>query len=205
MQANSIATLILQYIMSTIKLTTTNIGVEELKHLRKLSTHHKLKQVEFINSAIGYFRKTGINPSEEIYSPREEIEMLKKRVEEVIKFLQVHEKQKLSPLMERLILLEKKLSENTSKESISINDLNEIGELIATYKNSIEGQLNRISIGINKFSENVNVGMSAQYELQKNTAQLIGLLFECIRNRNLTGKMNEIDIKNFENAISKIR
>lgn len=191
--------------MSTIKLTTTNIGVEELKHLKKLSIHHKLKQVEFINSAIDYFKKTGINPSEQIYSPREEIEMLKKRLEEVIKFLQVHEKQKLSPLMERLILLEKKLSENTSKESISINDLNNISELIASYKNSIEGQLNRISLGINKFSENVNTSMIAQYELQKKTAHLTGLLFECIRNRNLTGKMSESDIQNFENALSKIR
>ncbi|MFP4557644.1 MAG: BfmA/BtgA family mobilization protein [Bacteroidales bacterium] len=69
-----------------------------------------MKQVEFINSAIDYFKKTGINPAAEIYTPREEIEMLRKRLEEVIKYLQVHERQKLGPLMERLILLEKNLA-----------------------------------------------------------------------------------------------
>lgn len=199
--------------MNNNTLTTTNIGKEELKHLKKLSTQHKLKQVEFINFSISYFRRTGINPSLPIYSPREEIEMLRKRLEEVIKFLQVHEKQKLSPLMERLILLEKKLSEHSSKDSISTGDLDELMVMISNNKISIEGQLNKIINGINKFSENVNARMDAQYELQKKTALLIGHLYECLKHRGVggiagiggIGGMREEDKKTFENALSKIR
>lgn len=81
--------LIPNYIMDNNTLTTTNIGKEELKNLRKIASHHGLKQVEFVSASISYFRKTGINPAEEIYSLREEIERLTKRVDEVIKLMQV--------------------------------------------------------------------------------------------------------------------
>ena len=68
-------------------LTTTNIGKSELKSLRSLAQKHNLKQVDFINHAIAYFKKTGINPADEIYSPREEISKLSHRVDQVIRFI----------------------------------------------------------------------------------------------------------------------
>ena len=120
-------------------ITTTNIGIEELKHLRRLSKQHGLKQVEFINLSIQYFRKLGISPSEKIFTPREEFAILKKRVDEVVSFLVVHEK-KLSPLMERLILLEKKLSENNPSNYLT-DALDGLPELMTSYKDSIERRL----------------------------------------------------------------
>ena len=57
-------------------LTTTNIGTDELKRVKKLSSTFGLKQVDFINYSVRYFSRTGINPAEEIYSPREEIARL---------------------------------------------------------------------------------------------------------------------------------
>lgn len=101
--------------MGSIKLTTTNISVDHLKYLKKLAEKNGLKQVEFINAMVDFFRKTGVNPVEEISSPREEIQKLTKRVDEVIRFMQYHEKNKLSPLFERMLLLDKQLKDTYSK------------------------------------------------------------------------------------------
>lgn len=186
--------------MSEKNLTTTNIGVEEQKHLKKLAAHHKLKQVEFINASISYFKKTGINPAEEIFSPREEIEKLTKRVNEVIRFLQVHEKQKLAPLLERLLLLERKLSDAYTNV-ISKNDLeplksmlNQVGHLISKNNTLLSDQ-----------SDYLRQDHKDIYQMQKNTIALIGLLYELFKNRSTTRGFREDDKTRFENALSKIR
>lgn len=190
--------------MDNNTLTTTNIGKEELKHLRKIASHHGLKQVEFINSAIAYFRHTGINPTEKTYSPREEIERLTKRVDEVIKFLQVHEKQKLSPLLERLILLERRLSETYSK-IVTVEDLKSVGNLTIQLSKQLEIQVGKLSSGITRVPDTIKPDIENINRTQRNTIVLISLLFESLKNRNTLGGLREIDIKNFENALSKIR
>ncbi len=189
--------------MDNNTLTTTNIGKEELKHLRKIASHHGLKQVEFINASISYFRKTGINPVEEIYSPREEIERLTKRVDEVIRFLQVHEKQKLTPLLERLILLERRLSETYSK-IITAEDLKPIGNLTIQLGKQLDIQLNKLSSGITRIPDTIKPDIENTNRIQRNTIVLIGFLYDFLKNKGMTG-YREIDIKNFENALSKIR
>lgn len=190
--------------MDNNTLTTTNIGKEELKHLRKIASHHGLKQVEFINATISYFRKTGINPAEEIYSPREEIERLTKRVDEVIKFMQVHEKQKLTPLLERLILLERRLSETYSK-IVTIEDLKSVGNLTIQLSKQLEIQVSKLSSGITRVPDTIKPDIENTNRIQRNTIVLIGLLFECLSHRNALGGLREVDVKNFENALSKIR
>lgn len=189
--------------MKSNSLTTTNIGTDELKHLKKLASRHKLKQSEFINASINYFQKTGINPAEEIFSPREEIERLTKRVDEVIKFLQVHEKQKLTPLLERLILMERKLGDTYSKV-ITADDLKPIGNLTIQLGKQLEIQLNKLGVGINRVPETVKPDVDAIYRMQKNTILLIALFFESMKNKGMAG-FNKEDIKRFEDALSKIR
>jgi len=189
--------------MDSNTLTTTNIGKEELKHLRKIANHHGLKQVEFINASISYFRKTGINPAEEIYSPREEIERLTKRVDEVIKFMQVHEKQKLSPLVERLILLERRLSETYSK-IVTVDDLKSLGNLTLQLGKQFEIQSNKLSLGITRIPDAIKPDIENQLRSQKNTIVLIGLLYELFKSRGMGG-FREEDKKRFEDALSKIR
>lgn len=192
--------------MNTSRLTTTNVGIDELKQLRKLAKQHGLKQVEFVNSAIGYFRHTGINPASEIYSPREEIEMLRKRLEEVIRFLQVHEQKKLNPLMERLIILEKRLSENFLSENFS-KEIGSLAELMTSYKDSIEKRQSNHYTNLSNKLDLITTSISNLQERQLQTAKLIGLLFNCLKIKGIMGigGMNENDMKNFEDALSKIR
>lgn len=192
--------------MNTKKITTTNIGSEELKYLRKLAKQYGISQLGFVNSAIGYFRHTGINPASEIYSPREEIEMLRKRLEEVIKFQQVHEKQKLSPLLERLIILEKKLGEKFLSENHS-EENGRIAELMTSYKDSIERRQSNYYSNLSSKLDLITTSISYLKEKHLQTTNLIGLLFNCLKTKGIRGigGMNEIDIKAFEDAISKIR
>ncbi|MDY0393018.1 MAG: BfmA/BtgA family mobilization protein [Candidatus Bipolaricaulis sp.] len=189
--------------MTDRNLTTVNIGSDAQKHLKKMASHHGLSQINFLNASVSYFRKTGINPAEEIYSPREEIAKLTKRVDEVIRFLQTHEKQKLSPLMERLILLEKQLKENYSK-IITVDDLNRVQKEIATLVQNL--QLNNQNQGqlIREGFKNVHENSETIYTHQKRIIALLALMFEAFKNRNMTGGFRETDIKNFEHALSQI-
>jgi predicted GNAT family N-acyltransferase len=185
-------------------LTTVNIETEAQKHLKKLAQHHGLTQLGFLNASVLYFRKTGINPAEEIYSPREEIAKLTKRVDEVIRFLQTHEKQKLSPLMERLILLEKQLKENYSK-TITTDDLNSILTEISTIKLQVQKSQQNLEPVIRNGFSTLETHNQAIYSFQQRIIALIALTFEALKNRNITGGFRDTDIKNFEDALSKIR
>ena len=190
--------------MTDRNLTTVNIGSDVQKHLKKLAKHHGLSQVGFLNASVSYFRKTGINPAEEIYSPREEIARLTKRVDEVIRFMQTHEKQKLSPLMERLILLEKQLKENYSK-TITIEDLNKMQKELASIVSNILLNIQNQGQLIRKGFETSQENSVTIYNHQKRIVELFALMFEALKNRNMTGGIRDNDIKNFENALSKIR
>ncbi|HPQ35694.1 MAG TPA: BfmA/BtgA family mobilization protein [Tenuifilaceae bacterium] len=190
--------------MNTTKFTTTNIGVEELKHLRKLSTHHRLKQVEFINSAIEYFKKTGINPAEEIYSPREEIARLTKRTDEVVRFIQVFEKQKLSPLLEHLIILEKKLSENYAN-AITSSELNDIAVLMERYKSSLGSSIDSVKSIISSGNKSISEQISLINENQRLLIILLETLFEDLNDRKIIGSRKDQYTNKFNDALSKIR
>jgi len=192
--------------MANSTLTTTNIGVEELKYLKKLASHHGLKQSEFINSAILFFRKTGINPSHEIHSPRESIEKLTKRVDEVIRFMQVHEKQKLTPLMERLIILEHNLKENYSKSNTSTKvDTSSLETTINSLKKVLEIETNKISYGIGRVPQLVKEDIDQLYRTQKKIVALISLLSVILKHSRFAAGVPDVDIKNLENALSEIR
>jgi hypothetical protein len=190
--------------MTDRKLTTVNIDNEEHKQLKKLAQHHGLTQSGFLNASVSYFRKTGINPAEEIYSPREEIAKLTKRVDEVIRFLQTHEKQKLSPLMERLILLEKQLKENYSK-IITTDDLNKILIEVSSMKLQVQKFQQNFEQSIRNGFATIEENNQTIYSFQQRTIAFLALLFEALKNRNITGGFRDTDIKNFEDALSKIR
>ena len=96
----------------TANLTTVNIKKEYQKELRKMSESWGMSQVEFLNNAIWYFKKTGINPQSPLFSPKEEIAKLDKRLDQVIKFLRHQEKDKLTPLLDEIIIAERRLKES---------------------------------------------------------------------------------------------
>jgi hypothetical protein len=93
--------------------TTTNIGSMELKYLNKLSRAHNSSNIQYLNAAIHFFRKTGTNPFEPELSANEQLQKLNIRVEQVLKFQRVFESDKLMPLLEKLIIIERRLSQQS--------------------------------------------------------------------------------------------
>ncbi|HAF30436.1 MAG TPA: hypothetical protein DCG75_15445 [Bacteroidales bacterium] len=104
-------------------LTTVNIDKASQKELKKLSQSWEMSQVEFLNNAIWYFKKTGINPISPIFSPKEEMAKMNKRLDQVIKFIRHQQTEKLNPLLDEIIIVERRLKENIAT-GINQDDLN---------------------------------------------------------------------------------
>ena len=196
--------LILKPITMNSTLTTTNIGKSELKSLRSLAKTHNLKQVEFINHAIAYFKKTGINPSDQIFSPREEINKLSTRMDQVIGFIKTQEEKKLNPLLDELILISRRLNDQMENQ-ITIEHLRELYKLLMKI---MEEEKNGQEFNSKEFEKIIN-GMSKlpRYLLeiekrQELTNRFQENLFTAHKNKTRLGGFQESDIEAF-NQLSK--
>ncbi len=194
----------------TANLTTVNIKKEYQKELKKLSQSWGMSQVEFINNAIWYFKKTGINPKSTIFSPKEEISKLEARLNQVLKFIRQQEKEKLNPLLDELIITERRLKESLAL-GIDKSDLDKIevkiGEAINTITDANIIQIENSSKVMQKLSflkSETNNKIDQLSAKNKLVVELISILFEALKNRNLAGKFNQDDINNFEDAIHKV-
>lgn len=186
-------------------LTTTNIGKSELKSLRLLAQKHNLKQVDFINHAIAYFKKTGINPADEIYSPREEINKLTHRVDQVIGFIKTQEEKKLNPLLDELILISRKLNAQMENQ-ITVEHYNQI---LKVQKFIVEYLKTNQEVAVEAF-EKTQKSMAVlppQIEEIKQilaiTKELHDVLYQSLMNRsNIKGFRYE-DIQKFQQTIER--
>lgn len=162
-------------------LTTVNLDKASQKELKKLSRSWGMSQVEFLNHAIWYFKKTGINPNSPIFSPKEEMAKLDNRLNQVIKFLRHQEKEKLTPLLDEITIAERRLKENLAT-SITQNELN-----------TITNSLNQI----------LEIVREDEYN-KINFRNLIIAMFEALKNSDSIN-MNEKDKERIVDAILKIR
>ena len=88
---------------------------------------------EFVEHSMLYFKKTGVNPSKSVdESPLKAMEELKKGVGQVVGFMKEHERKKLDPLHEELMLLT-----NTLADSLKILPTSERFEEVVTDLNRI--------------------------------------------------------------------
>ncbi|NLC92065.1 MAG: hypothetical protein GX677_01140 [Treponema sp.] len=185
-------------------LTTTNIGKSELKSLRSLAKTHNLKQVEFINHAIAYFKKTGINPSDQIFSPREEINKLSTRMDQVIGFKKTQEEKKLNPLLDELILISRRLNDQI-EDQITIEHL---GKLYTLMMKIMEEEKNGQEFNSKEFEKIINgINKLPRYLLeiekrQELTNKFQENLFTAQKNKTRLGSFQQSDIEAF-NQLSK--
>ena len=123
-------------------------------HLKKLSSNLDMTQGDFIAHAVEYFKKTGINPSEPIQSPREELTKVNKRINDVIAFIRTQESLYLKPILEASVKelaaqRQKSVSEGDEKQTddllIYLKNTNELVDMIIT--------LTGITIQVNPFSK----------------------------------------------------
>ena len=186
-------------IKSTKTHTTTNIGLPELELLNKLATSHKMKNIQFINAAVLYFKKTGINPTEPELSPKDEIAKLEKRVNEVLKFFRVFEQDKLLPILERLIILEKKFGSSLDNLPLKDELRQQFDEIRKVLKNWVEDN-NKSRLIYNQNIERLSKMQQEQLTLFEKNNKMLLAFFEAFKNRGLIGKLSEEDINRFYNA-----
>lgn len=191
-------------------LTTVNIKKEFQKELRKLSQSWGISQVEFLNNAIWYFKKTGINPQSPIFSPKEELVKLEARLNQIIKFIRQQEKEKLNPLLDELIITERRLKESLAL-GVDKSDFDSITkklQFLESKLNTINRDQEKYTVLITREADTHRRKTEGKIEEvnhnQKIVIDLISLMFEAIKNRGLTGKLNQTDITNFNNAIHKV-
>lgn len=85
---------------------TINLNEITHKNLKVLSKSHKKTMVEFVQLAVVYFKKTGIDPElPTTESPQNAIKELSKRVEQIIGVVKTQEQEKMNPLLEQLMML----------------------------------------------------------------------------------------------------
>jgi len=135
-------------------LTTTNIGLPQRDTLKKLAKKNGVSQVDFINACIEYFSKSGVSPLEPYLSPSEEIKKLTKRVDQVVRFMRTHEEKKLDPILNDMIILERRLGDMIG-QSLSRKDYHkayvELGEKLSGVINSLrEGVNKQLQFSINR-------------------------------------------------------
>ena len=179
--------------------TTTNIGLTELEVLNKLASTHKMKNIQFINAAILYFKKTGINPTEPELSPKEEIAKLDKRVNEILKFFRVFEQEKLLPILERLILLERKFGSSLDNLPLKAELQEEFEGIRKVLKNWVE-ESNKSRAIYNQNLERLSELQQDQLKLLEKNSKMLSAFFEAFKNRGIMGKLSEEDIKKFYDA-----
>jgi hypothetical protein len=116
---------------SNVKPSTNKVTVVIDRHshkvLSKLATSYNISRGQFLETGIQYFRKTGINPSDESLSPVEQIKSLEKRVDDVIRIVKAIERDKLSPIIEQNIALNQRLE-------LSLTNLPSEGKIIEVIK-----------------------------------------------------------------------
>lgn len=109
--------------MTTIKNTTVAISSKHDNILSKLTSQAKVSKKEYVEKCLEYMNKFGINPVE-FDSPSDEMKKLIKKLDQVIGFIRVQEKDILKPACAMIINNEKNINRRLdSLYDIATNDL----------------------------------------------------------------------------------
>ncbi len=102
---------------------------------------------EFVLYSATYFKKTGIDPSkDESESPHKVVKELERRIGQVIAYIKTHEKDKLNPLLESLIILSRQMEDTIQKAPKSErfeHVLKQINEMVDADQNHHVEQLKK--------------------------------------------------------------
>ncbi|MBK3518722.1 BfmA/BtgA family mobilization protein [Carboxylicivirga marina] len=200
-------------------LTTTNIGKAELKSLRALAKRHNLKQVDFINHSIAYFKKTGINPADKIFSPREEIKTLSKRVDQVILFIRTHEEKHMTPLLDEMTIVNRRL-QSRLEDQVTMPYFRKLIDIMSVLLETTEITRKSNERQFNSLNEKLSVLPSHIYSLDEKVdklpseinmgnhmlvllKQLIEHFYSSLENRNTLGQFKQEEVNQFNAIVHK--
>lgn len=104
------------------KQTTVTIDQATSKKLDKLALTNGLSKKDFIDQALAYFEKYGINPTQD-ETPVKEIDRLRKRQDQIVAFLRKQEKDILEPSLMGIIQAEERMKFEMDKLKVLLETL----------------------------------------------------------------------------------
>lgn len=94
--------------------TTIAISQQDLKRLEGFVKRKGISKKDFITISLDFFERTGLDPSKH-ESPKVELEKVLKRIDQVIAFIKVQEKETLRPSFEAIVSSEERIKNDLSK------------------------------------------------------------------------------------------
>lgn len=82
-----------------VRLTTIGIDMQTNKQIDILCKRYSLKKGEIVRLAFSYIDKATINPSEAPESVKTELSKIKKRMDDIVRFIRHYEEEKLNPMI----------------------------------------------------------------------------------------------------------
>lgn len=151
--------------------------VKAHESLKKLCLKYGLTQVDFIESAIKYFKDTGINPTEPSLSPKDEISVMNKRLNQVIAFQKKFENDYFFPAAKDMRDNAKVMNESAM---LMKTELNKANLSISESTKIISSNINK---GLNSFEKEIASKLERNVKTSDNNLNLIiKFLYYMIKN-----------------------
>lgn len=170
-----------------------SVGIKENTHknLKQLTQRYSLEMGEFVELSVDYFRKTQINPKDEILSYTDQLKKVYKEVNRVIGFIKTQEQEMLLPIMEEIrhnILLVEKYIETSNFEALESN-IYSISKIVGDVDVSIKSLLYKQFDGLNQQLDKILRKIEIEKEFKKKILVRISILIGIV---SLTFIMNII-------------
>lgn len=165
--------------MTTIKNTTVAISSKHDNILSKLTSQAKVSKKEYVEKCLEYMNKFGINPVE-FDSPSDEMKKLIKKLDQVIAFIRVQERDTLKPACAMIINNEKNINRRLdSLYDMATNDL-------------VKSEINTLYILLKDDIKEVIQNSSQHSEAQKRSLLELAQAIDEKNKTGLTGKIKDL-------------
>lgn len=156
------------------QLTTVTIDTDTGARLERLAKANGVSKKEFISLSLEYFEKYGINPAQH-ESPAQEMQKLIKRVDQIVAFQKVQEREFVRPAMGAVMETEARIKVDLTRIAQSYDKMLSILQNVLTNDEAIEAIIKSHKHETEELKRAVMV--LAKHMDEKNKAGLMGKLF----------------------------
>lgn len=153
------------------QLTTVTIDTDTGARLERLAKANGVSKKEFISLSLEYFEKYGINPAQH-ESPAQEMQKLIKRVDQIVAFQRVQEREFVRPAMGAVMETEARIKEDLTRIAQSYDKMLSILQNVFTNDEAIIKSHKHETEELKRA-----VMVLAKHMDEKNKAGLMGKLF----------------------------
>lgn len=153
------------------QLTTVTIDTDTGVRLERLAKANGVSKKEFISLSLEYFEKYGINPAQH-ESPAQEMQKLIKRVDQIVAFQKVQEREFVRPAMGAVMETEERIKESMARIAQNYDKMLSVLKNVLTNDEKIIQSHQRDTEELKRA-----VMVLAKHMDEKNKAGLMGKLF----------------------------